>query len=96
MLALAEQHADVLSDPAPEVLLSSFGDSSINFELRVWTIIQVQTPGRLKSDLYFEIVRQFGLNGISIPFPQRDVYIKELPELRQAASAGEQGPDASG
>ena len=78
--------ADVLSDPAPEVLLSSFGDSSINFELRVWTIIQVQTPGRLKSDLYFEIVRQFAVKGISIPFPQRDVYIKEIPELRRAAA----------
>lgn len=75
LLELARQHPDVLSDPAPEVLLSSFGDNSMNFELRVWTIILVQTPGRLKSDLYFEIVRQFAVNGISIPFPQRDVYI---------------------
>ena len=86
LLALAAQHADVLSDPPPEVLLSSFGDSSINFELRVWTIAQVQTPGRLKSDLYFEIVRQFAAQGISIPFPQRDVYIKEIPELRRVAA----------
>ena len=69
LLTLAVQHADVLKDPPPEVLLSSFGDSSINFELRVWTIAQVQTPTRLKSDLYFEIVRQFALSGIEIPFP---------------------------
>lgn len=96
LLAIAGQHADVLRDPVPEVLLSSFGDNSINFELRVWTIIQVQTPGRLKSDLYFEIVRQFAVKGISIPFPQRDVYIKELPELRQAASSGGEGPDHQG
>jgi small-conductance mechanosensitive channel len=86
LLALAAQHTDVLRDPAPEVLLSSFGDSSINFELRVWTIIQVQTPGRLKSDLYFDIVRQFASNGIQIPFPQRDVYIKSIPELHPAAA----------
>jgi small-conductance mechanosensitive channel len=79
LLALAAQHVDVLKDPAPEVLLSGFGDSSINFELRVWTITQVQTPSRLKSDLYFEMVRQFAADGIEIPFPQRDLYIKEMP-----------------
>jgi small-conductance mechanosensitive channel len=86
LLALAVAHPDVLSTPAPEVLLASFGDSSVNFELRVWTITQVQTPSRLKSDLYFEIVRQFAAHGISIPFPQRDVYIKAIPDLRSAAA----------
>ena len=79
LLALAAQHVDVLSNPPPEVLLAGFGDSSINFELRVWTVTQVQTPSRLKSDLYFAMVRQFAADGIEIPFPQRDVYIKAMP-----------------
>jgi len=86
LLDIAARHADVLADPAPEVLLTNFGDSSIDFELRVWTITQVQTPSRLKSDLYFEVVKQFAAQGIQIPFPQRDVYIKTIPELRQAAT----------
>jgi small-conductance mechanosensitive channel len=81
LLSLATEHPDVLNDPPPEVLLDSFGDSSLNFELRVWTISQVQTPNRLKSDLYFETVRKFATNGIEIPFPQRDVYIKTLPDV---------------
>ncbi len=78
LLAVAARHPDVLKDPAPEVLLSSFGDNSINFDLRVWTVAQVQTPNRLKSALYFDMVREFALNGIEIPFPQRDVHIKSF------------------
>lgn len=86
LLRIAGEHPDVLEDPGPEVLLSSFGDNSINFELRVWTITQVQTPGRLRSDLYFAMLREFARNGIEIPFPQRDVYIKQFGEA--GASAG--------
>jgi small-conductance mechanosensitive channel len=78
LLTIASRHPDVLKDPSPEVLLSSFGDNSINFDLRVWTITQVQTPNRLKSELYFEIAREFAAQGIEIPFPQRDVYIKSF------------------
>ncbi len=95
LLAVARQHPDVLNDPAPEALIASFGDSSINFELRVWTIAQIQTPSRLKSDLYFEMVRQFAAHAIEIPFPQRDVYIKAIPELRQAAASEGAAPVSS-
>jgi small-conductance mechanosensitive channel len=78
LLEVARKHPDVMDEPPPEVLLSNFGDSSIDFSLRVWTITQVETPGRLKSELYFEIVRQFAANGIEIPFPQRDVHIRSV------------------
>jgi small-conductance mechanosensitive channel len=88
LLGVARQHPDVMQEPAPEVLLSSFGDSSINLNLRVWTITQVQTPSILRSDLYYEIVRQFAANGIEIPFPQRDVHVKSIPSSRPAKPAG--------
>ena len=86
LLEIAGQHADVLKDPGPEVLLDNFGDNSINFDLRVWTVTQVQTPSRLRSDLYFEVVKQFAAHGIEIPFPQRDVYIKAIPDLHTGES----------
>ena len=60
LLATAHQHPDVLHDPAPDVLFTGFGDSTLNFELRVWTIRQVQTPKTLASDLYlrhFSVLR---------------------------------------
>jgi small-conductance mechanosensitive channel len=63
----------------PDVLFLGFGDSSLNFELRVWTIRQVQTPKILASDLYFAIFDSFQKHGIEIPFPQRDLHIKSLP-----------------
>ena len=95
LMEIAEANPDVLRQPPPEVLLSNFSDSSIDFELRVWTITHVQTPSRLKSALYFEIVRQFARHSIAIPFPQRDVYIKAMPQPQQAPAAlGEAPADA--
>jgi small-conductance mechanosensitive channel len=76
LLDVAAGHPDVLSNPKPSVIFREFGDSSLNFELRVWTIHQVQTPQILRSDLYFLIFRAFHENGIEIPFPQRDLHLK--------------------
>jgi small-conductance mechanosensitive channel len=76
LAAVALAHPDVLRDPPPEIRFMEFGDSSLNFELRVWTIKQVQTPQILTSDLNFAIFRAFRERGIEIPFPQRDVHLK--------------------
>ncbi len=78
LLATARNHADVLEDPSPDVLFLGFGDSSLNFELRVWTVRQVQTPKTLASDLYFAIFDNFREQGIEIPFPQRDLHLKSV------------------
>ncbi|HTR66934.1 MAG TPA: hypothetical protein VMH85_14245, partial [Terriglobales bacterium] len=78
LLEAARQHPDVLPDPAPEVIFQGFGDSSLNFLLRVFTINQVQTPLKLKSDLYFSIFRIFSEHGIEIPFPQRDLHLRSV------------------
>jgi small-conductance mechanosensitive channel len=85
ILAVAQSHPDVLADPRPEVIFAEFGASSLNFELRVWTIQQVQTPARLKSDLYFAIFEAFRKGAIEIPFPQRDLHIRSISESLTAA-----------
>jgi small-conductance mechanosensitive channel len=83
---IASQHPDVLPEPAPEIVFLDFGDSSLDFELRVWTVRQVQTPQRLKSDLYFAIFETFREKGIEIPFPQRDIHVKSIsPQVSSAA-----------
>jgi len=76
LLEVARQNADVLSEPSSEVLFCGFGDSALNFELRVWTITKVQRPQALISELYFAIFRAFRERGIQIPFPQRDLHLK--------------------
>lgn len=78
LMKVALAHPDVLQQPPPEVVFTGFGDSALNFELRVWTIRQVQTPQKLKSDLYFAVFRAFGEHGIEIPFPQRDLHLRTI------------------
>jgi small-conductance mechanosensitive channel len=78
LLQVALSHPDVMKHPAPDVRFVEFGDSSLDFELRVWTITQVQSPQKLISDLYFLIFKAFGERGIEIPFPQRDLHLKTI------------------
>ncbi|MDH4251636.1 MAG: mechanosensitive ion channel, partial [Nitrospira sp.] len=76
LLEVAQAHRGVLKEPGPSVLLDGFGDSSLNFVLRVWTREFSTIPGVLRSELYFSICRAFKEEGIEIPFPQRDLHIK--------------------
>jgi small-conductance mechanosensitive channel len=78
LLQVALSHPDVMKDPAPDVRFVDFGDSSLDFELRVWTITQVQAPQKLISDLLFLIFKTFGELGIEIPFPQRDLHLRTV------------------
>jgi len=76
LLAAARENPNTLSDPAPSVFLDKFGDSSINFELVVWSREMSSRPRRYRSDLNFAIERQLRAAGIEIPNPQRDLHIR--------------------
>ncbi len=76
LLDVADKEEGVLKSPKPDVLFDEFADSSLNFRLRIWTSTYITTPGVLKSKLYFEIFKKFKENDIQIPFPQRDLHIK--------------------
>lgn len=72
---VADESPYVLKTPEPDVLLSSFGDSAWNMELRVW----LSDPYRyyfIRSEINCAIVRKFRQHGIEIPFPQRDLNIR--------------------
>lgn len=90
LLDIARSNPDVLKHPEPDVIFEEFGESSLNFTLRVWTTKYIQTPKVLKSILYFEIFNRFRKSGIEIPFPQRDLHIKnnEL-KVTSAINSGE-------
>jgi potassium efflux system protein len=75
LLEVANDHPDVLSIPHPQVLLKGFGDSALNFELRVWTAKPSQ-QFVIKSDLYFGIEANLRQHKVEIPFPQRDLHIR--------------------
>lgn len=77
LIDVAKAHPGVLINPPPDVLFDEYGDSSLNFLLRIYTNEFSRKPRVLKSDLYYAIFKKFKEKGIEIPFPQRDVYIKE-------------------
>lgn len=81
LLEVANKQEGVLKSPAPDVWFDSFGDSSLNFNLLVWTRQYTDLRPMLKSMLYYEIFKQFAAHGIEIPFPQRDVHIKQVPQI---------------
>jgi len=76
LLQVAHLNPDVLPTPEPDVLFSGFGESSLDFQLRVWTRTQVRTPNILRSDLYFAIFAELARRGIEIPYPQRDLHLR--------------------
>lgn len=75
---VANDHPEVQKIPAPWALFDGFGDSALNFRIRIWTTMD--TGMTTKSDVTVAIYDALQKAGISIPFPQRDLYIKSLPE----------------
>src|SRR5262245_49593784 len=85
LLEVAAENENVLKNPAPAVIFAKFGENSLNFELRVWTKELLDRPGRLTSQLNFKIWEKFREYKIEIPYPQRDLHLKEpvYVELKQ-------------
>jgi small conductance mechanosensitive channel len=75
LMDILEKHESVLDDPEPVVRVHELGESSVNFAVRPW----VKTSDYWETfwDLTREVKLRFDKEGISIPFPQRDVHVKE-------------------
>ena len=75
---IVNNHAQALKDPAPVVKVHELADSSVNFVVRPWC----KTSDYW--DVYWDVTRsvkdRFDAEGVSIPFPQRDVHLFEQKE----------------
>ena len=73
---IVRNHEAILKDPEPVVKVHELGDSSVNFVVRPW----VKTDNYW--DVYWDITRavkeRFDAEGVSIPFPQRDVHVHQI------------------
>ena len=73
LMGILKDHDKVLDDPEPAVKLHELGDSSVNFVVRPWVNVDDYW------DVYWDVTRavkmRFDEEGVSIPFPQRDVHI---------------------
>jgi small-conductance mechanosensitive channel len=88
LLEVAKEHPKVLTAPAPEVFFNGFGDSSLNFELAVWTAEMSSKPRRFRSELYYAMEKKLRENQIEIPFPQRDLHLRSGNFVLPAPPAG--------
>ncbi|MBT8346526.1 MAG: mechanosensitive ion channel, partial [Desulfofustis sp.] len=79
LLDAANGHDQVITDgstPEPRVIFQAFGDSSLNFDLLVH-LKDIDMKMRVRNDLHLIIDKAFKENGVEIPFPQRDIHIKD-------------------
>ena len=77
----AIEHPEVSEDPAPKVRFIDFGESSLDFDLLFFSKRMFDNEF-VRSDMRISIDQKFRDNGITIPFPQRDLHLKtSLPLL---------------
>ncbi len=82
LIEVAHANGMVLKQPKPVVRFLEFGDSSLNFDLLVWTG-DPENQKNLRSEINFSIAEAFRENEITIPFPQRDVHLYPSPSLEK-------------
>lgn len=71
----AMHHDRVLDDPVPEVHVKGFGESGIDLQLSFWIPDPEEGSSSLQSALYLDIWRAFKAQGVSVPYPQREIRI---------------------
>jgi CRP-like cAMP-binding protein len=72
----------VLHEPPPRVIFKGFGESALEFELWVW-IAQIDEGVLVRSSLNFIVEHNLRQVGIKIPLPQRDLWLRNIDELKQ-------------
>jgi len=91
LVEVARENSHVLPQPEPTVFLETFGGSSINLELVVWSKEMSYRPRRFRSDLNFAIAQKLREAGIEIPGPQRDLHFRD-GVVRVEMTASEKTP----
>jgi small-conductance mechanosensitive channel len=76
--AVARAHQDVVGQPAPQALFLGFGDSALRFELRAWTD-RLDRHVTIRSELGVAVYAALREAGMTIPFPQQDVHVRQAP-----------------
>jgi small conductance mechanosensitive channel len=74
--AIVEENEQVLSRPDAQVHLHELADSSVNFVVRPW--VRTEDYWQVYWDITREVKMRFDREGISIPFPQRDVHVHQV------------------
>ncbi|HWT13874.1 MAG TPA: mechanosensitive ion channel domain-containing protein, partial [Allosphingosinicella sp.] len=82
MIQAASESERVLKAPRPSVWLRAFGDNAVEHDIMVWIADPEAGVGNVQSEILNRLWQLFRENGIDIPFPQRDIRVREWPPGR--------------
>ena len=74
--SIIDDNAMILKDPGADIFVSELGDSSVNFTVRPWC--NTDDYWDVYGDVHETVKLRFDAEGISIPFPQQDVYMHQV------------------
>lgn len=80
LLKAAGNHPRILVKPKPQILFKDFGSSSLDFELHFYSKEQLNIEF-VKSDIRYEIIKLFRTHNVEIPFPQRDLWVRNAEAI---------------
>ena len=80
LLAATEAHPHALDTPEPTIRLKEFGDSSLIFELLFFFDCRETTEKKVVGEVNFDVWYALEEAGVTIPFPQRDLHLKDLDD----------------
>ncbi|ETX30731.1 DUF3772 domain-containing protein [Roseivivax isoporae] len=80
LLGIAREHPLVMMNPAPFIYFSGYQNSALNFEIRVY-LIDVLEILAVQTEMNHQIAERFAAEGIEIPFPQRDIWLRNPETL---------------
>ena len=87
MLEAAGKCDRVLSSPKPTVWMAEYGDSSVNFMIHCWITDPEMGVGNVRSMVLNNLWDLFQDNNIEIPFPQRDLNLRDNAQIQQLVAA---------
>ena len=92
LMRVATENPEVMETPEPAALFTGFGDSSLDFLLRAWT--ESNSWRKTMSDMSIAIHHALAEADITVPFPQRDLHLMNVPDgmLGRKGSDREGGP----
>ncbi len=82
LIEAAKEHPKCSEAVPPDCFLDEYGDSAVMFTLYFWVDNIIEGRRKPKSEVMFAIWDKFEANGIEIPFPQRDIHVKNIGDLK--------------
>jgi small-conductance mechanosensitive channel len=87
MLEAASKARRVLDTPPPTVWMSEYGDNAVNFTIHCWINDPEEGVGNVRSEVLKHLWVLFKENGVELPYPKRDLYLRQSGQLDRVIAA---------